>query len=71
MIPNKIVINNIILVERYFLLSKQLCLQVNVIPDVIKIKEFNKGISYGLKGKIFLGGQFIPISIDGDKKLWK
>lgn len=33
--------------------------------------EFKRGISNGLKGKIFLGGQIPPISILGDKLLWK
>lgn len=40
-------------------------------PEEIKIVEFNKGISKGLKGMILFGGQIEPISIFGDKLLWK
>lgn len=44
---------------------------VTVIPDVNKIIVFSKGIWKGLNVLIPIGGQFIPISIDGDKLLWK
>lgn len=47
------------------------CLQVTEIPEEIKIVEFNKGISNGLKGITFSGGQIAPISMLGDKLLWK
>lgn len=40
-------------------------------PDVIKIIEFNKGISNGLKNLIIEGGQEKLISIEGEIELWK
>lgn len=47
------------------------CDQEIEIPEEIKIVVFNKGISKGLKGKIFNGGHIAPISILGDNLLWK
>lgn len=39
--------------------------------EVNRIMVFNKGISKGLKNKIFFGGQFKPNSIDGANELCK
>lgn len=37
-----------------------------LIPDVNKIMVFNRGTSIGLKGLIPIGGQVLPISMDGE-----
>jgi len=40
-----------------------LCAHVTVTPEVSKIALFNRGIPYGSKGKICLGGHVSPVLI--------
>lgn len=47
------------------------CAHVTVTPDDNRIIVFNNGISIGLNVLIDFGGQFIPISIDGESLEWK
>lgn len=68
-IPNKIVIFKASNELPYFPNIIEWWLQVTEIPEEIKIVEFNNGISKGLNGRIFLGGQIAPISILGDNIL--
>ena len=44
---------------------------VTLTPDLIKIIVLSRGIWKGLKGIILVGGHIAPISILGDKLLWK
>lgn len=44
--------------------------QVILKPELSRIIVFNNGILLGLKAIMFLGGQFIPKSIDGASLLW-
>ena len=44
---------------------------VIVQPDKRRINVFKNGISHGLKTTIPFGGHIEPISIAGDKLLWK
>ena len=45
--------------------------QVTVAPELNKTAVFNKGTEKGFKGSTPKGGQHTPISIAGDKLLWK
>jgi len=45
--------------------------QVTVTPDESKIKVFSRGTLNGLNGEIPEGGQNKPISILGERLLWK
>lgn len=47
------------------------CAHVTVAPELSKIAVFNSGTEKGLRGSIPRGGQHTPISIAGDKLLWK
>lgn len=47
------------------------CAHVTETPDESKIIVFSRGIWKGLKGEIFLGGQSMPISIEGASLEWK
>jgi len=40
-------------------------------PLANKIVVFKSGIWYGLKGKIPLGGQIMPVSRSGESLMWK
>jgi hypothetical protein len=48
-----------------------LCAQVIEIPEDNKIIVFNIGILIGLNVLIPIGGHCIPISIEGERLLWK
>jgi len=45
--------------------------QVTVAPELNKIAVFNNGTEKGFRGSIPIGGHITPISIAGDKLLWK
>jgi hypothetical protein len=45
--------------------------QVTVTPEDNRIRVFKRGTLNGLKGETPVGGQNRPISILGDKLLWK
>lgn len=68
--PNIIVKNNLFLKFLKLLFIIQWWHQVIENPEDNKIIEFNKGISYGLKVMIFIGGHIWPISIFGAIDLW-
>jgi len=42
-----------------------------VAPELNNIAVLSKGIEKGLRGSIPTGGHITPISIEGDKLLWK
>ena len=45
--------------------------QVTVAPELKRIAVFKRGTENGLRGSIPKGGHATPISIEGDKLLWK
>ena len=45
--------------------------QVTVAPELKSMAVFNKGTEKGLRGSTPKGGHITPISIEGDKLLWK
>lgn len=45
--------------------------QVTVAPELKRITVFKRGTEKGLSGSIPKGGHTTPISIEGDKLLWK
>lgn len=47
------------------------CAHVTVAPELRSIAVFNKGTEKGFKAFIPIGGHITPISIEGDKLLWK
>ena len=54
-----------------FLVIKEWCDQVTVIPDANNTTVFSSGTLHGDKGLIPVGGQFLPSSIVGANLLWK
>jgi len=63
--------NNPCVVWLWFLSIKEWWAQVTVTPEARRIAVFKRGIWSGLKGWIPTGGHMAPISILGDKHLWK
>lgn len=70
-IPNKIVIRRALNDSLKLLLIILWWDHEIEIPEEIRIVVFNRGISNGLNGIIFIGGQIDPISILGDNIEWK
>lgn len=70
-IPNKIVNNNLLYVCEKFLLINLWWDHVTVIPDVIKMIVFRRGILKGSKILIPFGGQLRPNSNVGVNLEWK
>jgi hypothetical protein len=66
-----IVKNNPCVVWEWFFSIKLWWAHVTVTPDDSKIAVFKRGTWNGLNVIIFNGGQFFPISIVGDRLLWK
>jgi hypothetical protein len=69
--PKIIVKNNPCVVCEWLFSIKLWWAQVTVTPEDNKIAVFSKGTWNGLKVKIFIGGQFFPSSIVGERLLWK
>ena len=53
------------------LLRIELCVHVMVTPDDKRIIVLRRGIEKGLIGSTNIGGQEVPVSIDGARALWK
>lgn len=70
-IPNLIVKNNLIFLSFILFLIKLKWDHVIENPDEIKIIVLRRGISKGLNKIIPLGGHMAPISILGERAIWK
>lgn len=69
--PRKMVIKKAIFVFELLLFISEWWAQVTVIPEESKISVLSKGIWKGFIAIIPIGGQILPISIFGERLLWK
>lgn len=69
--PSKIVKNNPWVACERFLSIKAWWAHVTVTPEDKRIAVLRRGIWNGLNGWTLIGGQRVPISMAGERLLWK